>query len=256
MTDDRIHRVLAPKMTGATLLDRMTRTPGPDFFLMYSSASALLGNIEQAPYAGANLPLEALAHDRRRAGLPALAIQFSAITDAGYVERSGMADELEAMGLGSSTTEIALTAADSLLADPDTSVVHVGAIDLAALQRYLPRPAAPRTASLLPARDPSHTARKLRDSLADATGDEAHTLGENALAGLLADVLQTTPEHLDRTQPLASLGADSLMNAELATLIRRHLDCELPVVELAGAGNLSSLAHRLLSRLGHRTDRD
>ena len=46
--------VLAAKVTGTLLLDRMTRTAPLDFFILFSAAAGLLGNVGQCDYAYAN----------------------------------------------------------------------------------------------------------------------------------------------------------------------------------------------------------
>ncbi|GAA1300443.1 SDR family NAD(P)-dependent oxidoreductase [Saccharothrix xinjiangensis] len=252
LTDDHLRAVLTPKLTAGLLLDRLTRHRDLDFFVVYSSAASCLGNIRQAPYAAANAALEALVRDRRRAGLPGLAVQWGGIGDTGYVHRTGRVDELVAVGIGALPAEDALHVLDELLELPD-AVVAVGHFDWERLSRILPALAAPRTAALLSAQDDTPSAERLRDTLVAATDAEALVLVEDALADLLAKVLQTTPDRIDRTRHLNQLGVDSLMAAELATLVHRRFDCEIPAVELAGAPGLTALAHRIRARLGSAT---
>jgi len=87
LTRDQIREVLVPKVDGAWNLHRLTQDQPLDFFICYSSMSALLGNRDQANYAAANEYLEALARHRRANGLPALAIGWGAIGATGYVAR-------------------------------------------------------------------------------------------------------------------------------------------------------------------------
>jgi len=84
---DRIRRVFDPKVLGAWHLHELTRGTELDFFVLYSSFSAVLGSVGQAHYAGANGALTALAELRRSEGLPALTIGWGAIADAGYLAR-------------------------------------------------------------------------------------------------------------------------------------------------------------------------
>ncbi|MFZ1431275.1 MAG: SDR family NAD(P)-dependent oxidoreductase, partial [Geminicoccaceae bacterium] len=53
-TPERIARVLAPKVTGADLLDRLSRGLPLDHFVLFSSSAALLGSAAQANHAAAN----------------------------------------------------------------------------------------------------------------------------------------------------------------------------------------------------------
>jgi NAD(P)-dependent dehydrogenase (short-subunit alcohol dehydrogenase family) len=84
-TWERFTPVLAPKLAGAWLLDQATRTLPLDFFVLFSSSSALLGAAGQANYAAANAALDALAQRRRAAGLPALSVNWGAWDEVGMV---------------------------------------------------------------------------------------------------------------------------------------------------------------------------
>ncbi len=69
---DSWKRVLAPKVQGSIHLDQATATEPLDWFVMFSSLSAVAGNIGQADYAAANAFQDSLAEAReahRRLGL-------------------------------------------------------------------------------------------------------------------------------------------------------------------------------------------
>ena len=57
-------RVLAPKVQGTLVLDVLTRDLPLDFFVLFSSTSAILGPAGQVDYAGANAFLNAYANSR------------------------------------------------------------------------------------------------------------------------------------------------------------------------------------------------
>lgn len=99
LTDDRIRSVLVPKAGGSEVLDQLTRGAGLDFFVVYSSVAAFIGNRKQANYCAANLAMEAVVHRRRAAGDHALAVQWGLIGDAGFVVREDRVAALERSGL-------------------------------------------------------------------------------------------------------------------------------------------------------------
>lgn len=73
-----------PKARGAFNLDAALRSAGasPEFFVLTSSISALLGNTGQSSYSAANAALEALA---RRSALNATALVLPMVLDVGVV---------------------------------------------------------------------------------------------------------------------------------------------------------------------------
>jgi NADPH:quinone reductase-like Zn-dependent oxidoreductase len=89
----RTRAVLAPKVDGATNLDRATKlhcaagAEPLDYFVVYSSATTMIGNPGQAAYVAANGYLQGLMRRRRAAGLPGLAVAWGAIADVGVLAR-------------------------------------------------------------------------------------------------------------------------------------------------------------------------
>ncbi|MGC2202049.1 MAG: SDR family NAD(P)-dependent oxidoreductase, partial [Stellaceae bacterium] len=91
----RAEAVLKPKLGGALALDALTRNDPIELFLMFSSATTLVGAPAQGVYVAANIGLEALARCRRARGRPALAVAWGPIEDAGYLaERPETRDAL------------------------------------------------------------------------------------------------------------------------------------------------------------------
>lgn len=249
LSAERMRAVLAPKMQAATVLDLLSRDKELDFFLVYSSVSALTGNVLQASYVGGNLAMEALVRQRRAVGLPGQAIQLGPVADAGFVERSNLADHLARTGLGRITVDDVMAAVVGVLADPTIDVVSATNADWPEMALHLPMLGAPRTAHLVDTTRPAPSAERVRDTLARLSSEEATAHVEGVLVDLLAGVMHSTPEQIDTTRKLDQIGVESLMASELAALIRARLDCVIPVLELTSAANVQAIAHRICSRL-------
>ncbi|MET0342453.1 MAG: SDR family NAD(P)-dependent oxidoreductase [Polyangiales bacterium] len=106
LTPAQLARVLAPKVEGARNLDALTASDPLDMFVLFSSASALLGTAGQAAHAAANGYLDALAEARRRRGLPALSMQWGPFDALGLAaEDAYRAARLSERGVGSVSTD-------------------------------------------------------------------------------------------------------------------------------------------------------
>ena len=76
----------AAKLDGAWLLDRATRALDLDHFVLFGSLTATLGLAGAGAYAAANAGLAGIARERRRSGLPGLAIGWAAWRATGMAE--------------------------------------------------------------------------------------------------------------------------------------------------------------------------
>lgn len=87
MTIEQFNSVLAPKVEGSKNLDGLFSNATLDFFIMFSSATCVTGNIGQSSYSVANMFMTGLAAQRRERGLTGSVINIGAILGVGYVTR-------------------------------------------------------------------------------------------------------------------------------------------------------------------------
>lgn len=107
---ERVFAVMAPKVLGGWALHQLAAERPIRHFMLVSSASGLLGNPGQAAYGAANSLLDALALYRRRRGLPAQSICWSAWADAS--QDAALATRLARHGLAPIETAQGLEAMD------------------------------------------------------------------------------------------------------------------------------------------------
>lgn len=86
MSTEEMKEVLGPKIDGTNNLDQLFRNENLDFFVLFSSASSVIGNSGQSNYAAANGYLMSIARQRRARGLAASTFDIGRVTGLGYVE--------------------------------------------------------------------------------------------------------------------------------------------------------------------------
>jgi acyl transferase domain-containing protein/pimeloyl-ACP methyl ester carboxylesterase/aryl carrier-like protein len=90
---DLFAQVFAPKVQGSWNLHTLTRDMNLDFFVLFSSAAALLPSPGMSSYVAANAFLDALAQYRNGLGLPALSIGWGPWQGTGMAQRVGRSRE-------------------------------------------------------------------------------------------------------------------------------------------------------------------
>lgn len=83
-------QVLAPKIRGTWILDHLTRTDRPDFFVLLSSVNAVIGGPGQSDYTAANSYLDAYAAYGSTIGLSVTTINWPAWTEVGMAADYGV----------------------------------------------------------------------------------------------------------------------------------------------------------------------
>lgn len=211
--------MLAPKVRGAELLDKLTSDDPLDHFVLYSSATTLVGNPGQANYVAANGYLEGLARKRRAKGRPGLAVAWGAISDAGYLARNEDVNEMLSRKLGrhALTAKEALDGLMALMVQPSQENVGLAAlgyarIDWQAARKDLALVGTPLV-GLLGLGDEDETgADGAIDLAAMLEGMDQVTAAQTVaklLAAEIGKILRIAPEEIDPHKPLSDIGMDS-----------------------------------------------
>ncbi|WP_409473583.1 type I polyketide synthase [Streptomyces sp. HC307] len=253
MTPRQLAKVLQPKVAGVLSLEAATEHDPLDFFVLFSSVAALVGNPGQAAYAAANAYLDAAAELRRRRGLPALSVQWGPFADIGLAARSEQAGaRLGDRGMDSFPADEAWLALTRLLAQ-DRPVDGYVPLDL---RRWFE--AAPDTVALSAWRalhealqdDGTVTAGSaFATSLLNTPEEARHGLVEAKVRELAAQVLRLTPERLERDTLFESLGLDSLMSLELRNRLEAAFGLRLSPTLMWTYGTLRTLAKALTEQV-------
>ncbi|MBI4859587.1 MAG: SDR family NAD(P)-dependent oxidoreductase [Candidatus Riflebacteria bacterium] len=253
LTGRRILEVLAPKVLGGSNLHQLTLGYELDFFVMYSSTTTLFGNPGQASYVAANACLEALAHERRRQGLPALTVSWGAISDVGVVAKD---PELkrhlkERMGDPGLTANEALDLLDELV---PAGRAHVAATrqDWRQLVSFLPAAGAPKFSELVGGapsdRASSTPGEPFARRVAGLGPEERLAALIDLLKRTVSQVMQWPIERIDVDRPTMEMGLDSLMAVELHVALEKELQTSLPRTAINPWTSIADLAGALARR--------
>jgi acyl transferase domain-containing protein/NADPH:quinone reductase-like Zn-dependent oxidoreductase/acyl carrier protein len=250
LSESQLEKVLRPKISGAMLLDELTRRDRLDLFVLYSSATSVFGNPGQGAYVAANLALEALASRRASESLPSTCVAWGPIGDAGYLARNQQIKNalVSRMGGRALDSEEALETLGSLITQ---GVVNVAWLDLdwEKLAKFLPSVESPRFEAFRHELEEQSAhggeVRSIREQFAGLNQDQAIELLQEHLAQSIAGILRMDAAQLDHRKSLFDVGMDSLMAVELAATLEESLSIKLPMMILSEGPTLQKLAQRI-----------
>ncbi|MFC8189193.1 SDR family NAD(P)-dependent oxidoreductase [Streptomyces sp. NPDC057305] len=264
LTPERMNTVLRPKAEAALLLHELTEGRDLTAFVLYSSATGVLGAPGQGNYAAANALLDGLAAHRRAAGLPGRSLAWGL-----WAEAAGMAGELGAADLqrmsrsgvaplmpdqGMELFDAAQGArVDSsvllpILLDPEAIAAQSGG-ELPPVFRQLVR----RRRTVRRGGTDTRTA-----GAADALRQRLRELPADERCAVLLDIIRTHvaitlghagPETVETERAFSELGFDSLTAVEFRTALGESVGIRLPATLVFDYPAPAALADHLLGEL-------
>ncbi|VBB05120.1 phosphopantetheine attachment site [Lucifera butyrica] len=250
---DSFREVLRPKIMGAWNLHNLLADVPLDFFLLFSSVSAVLSSPRLGSYAAANAFLDALAHYRRGLKLPALSIDWGPWAEIGMAARFGVLASTDGTGMKAIAPEQGLRLLENLFRRDLTQILAMD-VDwvrwhtvyqqmgetalLAELLRQECEAAA--TVSGDGSQEPS-----FRSEWLAAGPDERRQLLLDSLCEQTALVLQLPKARLDVQTSLHQLGFDSIMAIELKNRLEKTLGIVVPMVHFLQGPSITGLADQI-----------
>ena len=266
LTPERNRPVLEVKIRGAEILDRLTRDDRLELFLLFSSATTMLGNPGQANYVMANGYLEGLARARRAAGRPALAVGFGAIADKGFLARNSEVNDFLSKRIG----KAALKARDALEQVERYMLADKGAVDAAAVMiaeidwnavRLLPIAGRSLFEPLMRHAGSHQTLSEgdsidLQELIKGKSEEEAHAALHALVAAEIAAILRVTEDTVTPDKVLKDIGLDSLMAMELGMSFQQKTGFDIPLSGVGEGTTVGDVVSRLHDRVMNRNSDD
>ncbi len=229
-----LQEMLRPKVQGTWLLHELTTKLDLDFFVLFSSTTALLGANGLAHYAAANAFLDSFAHYRHSLGLPATSINWGAwsvMRAASQAEQRRVAES----GLEQMAADQALALLGECLAEPQPAQVMIAAVHWAALKPIYEARRARPFLTLVGSSSQGRTPPR-QEPVADLPAqyqaarpeDRRDLLIERLRQAVAKVVGMADPSAIDPHQGLFEMGLDSLMSVELKTQLERQVGRSLP----------------------------
>ncbi|MFJ9411280.1 type I polyketide synthase [Streptomyces sp. NPDC101393] len=256
LTAERLSAVLRPKVDAAWNLHEATKDLELGAFVVFSSASGVLGSAGQGNYAAGNTFLDALAHHRRAQGLPATSLAWGPWTqDGGMTGTLSDADlqRIARSGMPELTPAEGAALFDAAL-DTDDALVLPMRLDLAVLREQGDTPpllrGLIRTRARRSAVAGSAAVAGLVGRLSGLGAVERREALLDLVRGQIAVVLgHASPETVDPVRAFQELGFDSLTAVELRNRINKATGMRLAATAVFDYPTAGSLVDHLLDEL-------
>ncbi|MEO1210493.1 MAG: aminotransferase class I/II-fold pyridoxal phosphate-dependent enzyme [Cyanobacteria bacterium J06638_20] len=267
LTWSAFERVMAPKLLGAWNLQRLvtrhgnsSSVPSLDFFVNFSSISALIGTAGQGNYAAANAVLDAIAHQHQQQGYATLSVNWGPWAIGMAASLPNAEASFAAAGLPLISPEAGLSLLKTLLHRlPTLPCPQVGAFNLDA-SRFAPQqapstqafiqrllPIVPQTSAPSTPMTTAPLTEVLQQLQALPVGDRPTTLQTHVREQLARVMGFPNAETIDPNDNFGDLGMDSLMAVELTNRLQASLGCPVTQTTLFDYPNITALSGFLLS---------
>ncbi|ORY71799.1 putative hybrid NRPS/PKS enzyme [Pseudomassariella vexata] len=267
MNFETFQKVLKPKVDGSLILDMVFSADDLDFFILFSSISAVTGQRGQANYAAANNFMVGLASQRRARNLAASVIDIGMIIGIGYIQRTDVGEgfgametilrKLDYMPVSERDLHQLLTEA-ILVGRSDESPEIITGLEtnkntsghspfwhksplFTHVTKYFGSPRAGHGSS-------NSVQKTLKQKLTDSRGpDGALQIMEEALLTYLASSLKLPVESIHTNVPVIDLGIDSLIAVEIRNWIFAETSYDVPVLKILGVSSIKQICAEVVS---------
>ncbi len=240
-------QVLAPKVQGAWNLHLLTQKYDLESFILFSSASSLVGSPGQANYCAANAFLDALAHGRRRLGLPASAINWGAWQNTGLAADTQIIESLKQKGIGSIKPTEGIEILEQLLLHSPT---QIGVIPIDWNVWNKNNSAIPFYNNFIDSHPISIANLDFKQQLLNVEASQRQGLLIEQISQQVANILGIKNiNQIDLELGFAELELDSLGSVELRNKLQSSYNLKLSATVIFDYSNVNKLANYLLKTM-------
>jgi hypothetical protein len=258
MTHASYERVIRPKVQGAwnihnVLLDAEVKL---DYFVALSSTAGIIGSRGQSAYAAANTFLDAFMEFRAHNGMPGVALDLTAVTEAGYITENTERKTEIIKNFGNETISeqevLALLSAAirGTFKNPQCLTglkLHYGASQSWPYYTSDARFNQLKQDAIERAQNEGHDMAEHSVSAGEAfraakNDEEMVTIVRSAILKKLSEELVIPLKDLEASRNITSYNLDSLTAIELRNWIAREFRTNLQILELLSSGSVNGLS--------------
>lgn len=257
-------RTISPKVHGADNLDRATAGIDLDFFICFSSASAVVGTKAQASYVAGNTYMDALMRSRRQRGLSGTTINIGMVIGIGLVaadakleatmKRTGFdpVNEYEFFCLIEEAVQTGRSLTTSDDGNTESFRIVTGARVTGPQCFWYKKPLFRQLAVICDEEEDSPAAKSgnkmdLIPLLRAAPDNKARSeLVMSAFLETLSKITGVAVDNLIPDKALVSYGLDSLVAMEIRNWFFKTLQVNVAVFEILGSESIASLVSRVV----------
>ncbi len=257
-TKEDFYKTTAPKINGGWNLHQLSKKYDLDLFVLFSSASTLLGQTGLGIYVSANAFLDSLAYYRQVHGLPAIAINWGTMSDAGMLT---MIDDLEENANQGGYASMRMTEAMNVfetIYPQNYARMGIMKLDIQQVFKFFAVLANSNFLNELKSsetKDTISTSRILEKLLHISKNDRIEII-EDFVKEHVAKVIKSQVERISPNASFKELGIDSLMAVQLRNAIDKDLGTKLTVTAFWKHPSIADYAEFLLEKIAHNIQPD
>ena len=269
MTAEEWNRAVQVKIQSTWNLHNATLGDPLDFFVMFSSISAIFGNRTQSNYATGNAFLNSMAEYRRSQDLPATAIGLSPVTGIGVLANNEeLLRTFRVSGLvASDAKDLNKTMEAAILESrcPGRSTIVTGFemfestdgnLQSSPDQTQVYWTESPEFGFLLDHKysdSKSANEKSLLEHLELLQGDQRQELLSRAFLRCLESVMGQDESSFDPSAPLSLYGVDSLNAVGIRYWFFKQIGIDVPVFDILGSKSIQNLLSNVLSKISRQS---
>ena len=222
------------KILGAWNLYKATEHLQLDFFALYSSVTSMIGPSGQAAYTSANGFLDSFAKFLRAKGIPAISINWGAVSDYGYVadNQEKLVGAIDRYGICPLPAKSMLAPLEGILASNSVSQLIISGGNWP--QSFS------KSSRLDATRRPADEASN-RSGNAKGTSNIDRESCEQIVLSCFSKVLEIPMNSIAPSESILNLGVDSLLAVELSHLLRSEGNFAISATELLQSITISDI---------------